>query len=98
VPARTKAERQRNGRLGAWRQWSRTPDRAAHTAPARAASAASLQARFEAEVDPAGELDPVTRAELVEYRRKEYFARLAFASAKARRAKAAKRKAGEGRA
>jgi hypothetical protein len=92
----TREQRRLNGYIGAMRQWSRTPDKAAHTAPARAVAAAKLQARFEAEVDPEGRLDPEVRAELAEYRRKEYFARLALESAKARRAKAARRKAGEG--
>jgi hypothetical protein len=81
--ALTPEQRSQRGRIGAYRQWSRTPDRAAHTAPARAA----FLAKFEAEVDPLGELDPITRAELAAYRRKEYMARLAFASAKARAAR-----------
>jgi hypothetical protein len=79
----TPEQRSQRGRIAAYRQWSRTPDRAAHTAPARAA----FLSRFEREVDPDGTLDPRTRAQLAEYRRKEYFARLALASAKARAAK-----------
>jgi hypothetical protein len=81
----TPEQRAQRGRIGAYRQWSRTPDRAAHTEPARRA----FLAKFEAEVDPDGTLDPAVRAQLAEYRRKEYFARLAFASAKARAAKRA---------
>lgn len=76
-------QKSQRSRIGAYRQWSQTPDRAAHTEPARRA----FLAKFEAEVDPDGTLDPATRAELAAYRRKEYFARLAFASAKARAAK-----------
>jgi hypothetical protein len=79
----TREQKSLRGRIGALRQWSQTPDRAAHTAPARAA----FLSRVEREVDPDGELDPDTRAELAAYRRKEYFTRLAFASAKARAAK-----------
>jgi hypothetical protein len=84
----TPEQRSQRGRIGAYVQWSRTPDRAAHTAPARAA----FLSRFEREVDPEGTLDPVERARLAEYARKAYFARLAFASAKAR----ADKKAGDG--
>jgi hypothetical protein len=79
----TPEQRSQRGRIGAYVQWSRTPDKAAHTAPARAA----FLSRFEAEVDPDGTLDPVERARRAEYARKAYFARLAFASAKARAAK-----------
>ena len=75
--------RSQRGRIGAFVQWSRTPDRAAHTAPARAA----FLSRFEREVDPEGALDPVERARRAEYARKAYFARLALASARARAAK-----------
>jgi hypothetical protein len=83
VPRLTPEQRAQRGRIGAYRQWSQTPDRAAHTEPARRA----FLARFENEVDPDGTLDPATRAELAAYRRKEYFTRLAFASARARAAK-----------
>lgn len=86
--------REQRGYLGAMRQWSRTPDPVAHTAPARAAAEAKLTERFEREVDPDGRFDPATRARLAEYRRKEYFARLALASAKVRRAKSTARRDG----
>jgi hypothetical protein len=75
--------RSMRGRIGAFVQWSRTPDRAAHTAPARAA----FLSRFEREVDPEGALDPVERARRAEYARKAYFARLALASSRARAAR-----------
>ena len=81
----TPEQRSQRGRIGAYVQWSRTPDKAAHPAPARAA----FLSRFEREVGPDGTLDPVERARRAEYARKAYFARLAFASAKARAAKAA---------
>ena len=75
--------RAQRSRIGAYVQWSRTPDRAAHTAPARAA----FLSRFEREVDPDGTLDPAERAQRADYARKAYFARLALASARARAAK-----------
>lgn len=82
----TPEQRSENGFIGAMRQWSQTPDRAAHTAPARAA----FMAKFEREVDPDGIYDSKTRAEMAEYRIKEHFARLAkLKAAKARAAKAA---------
>jgi hypothetical protein len=82
VPLSPEQKSQRS-RIGAYVQRSRTPDKAAHTEPARRA----FLAKFEAEVDPDGTLDPVERAQRAEYARKAYFARLAFASAKARAAK-----------
>lgn len=69
------------GRLAAHRRWARTPDRSGATAPARSA----FEARFEREVDPEGKLPREVRARLAESARKAYFARLAYASAKARR-------------
>jgi hypothetical protein len=68
-------------RIAAHTSWANTPDRTARTAPARRA----LLARFEAQVDPDGVLDPVERAKRAESARKAYFARLALASVKARR-------------
>jgi hypothetical protein len=63
------------GRLGAYSKWANTTDRTAATAPARRA----LEAKFMAEAEG----DPVRAASV----RKAYFARLALASAKARRAR-----------
>ena len=63
------------GRIGAYVKWSRTSDRTAATAPARA----GFLARFEREVDPDGKLDPLTRAQRAESARRAYFARLAYA-------------------
>ena len=82
---------QEAGYLGAMRQWSQTPDPATQTAAAREAFLSKLQAHFEAEVDPDGQYDPQTGARLAEYRRREYFKRLALASAEVRRAKKAGR-------
>jgi hypothetical protein len=61
------------GRIGAHTKWANTEDRSAATAPARRA----FDAKF---LEQAGG-DPVR----AEHLRKAYFARLALASAKARR-------------
>jgi hypothetical protein len=68
--------RQLIGSIGGHESWSRTLDRSARTAPARAA----LEAKFLAEAGG----DPVRAAHF----RKAYFARLALASSKARRKRA----------
>lgn len=67
------SERQQLGRLGAHVSWGNTTNRAARTAPARAA----LEQTF---LDEAGG-DPVRAAHL----KKAHFARLALKSAQARR-------------
>jgi hypothetical protein len=77
----TPAERQQAGRVGAYESWSRTPDRAARTAPARKANLD----RFEYKVDPDNQLSPAERAKRAEFARKAYYTRLALKSAKARR-------------
>lgn len=82
MPSTNPVERRLAASVAAHTKWSRTPDRAAATAPAREA----FQARFIREVDPDGALDPATRDRLVASARKAYFQRLALASAKARRA------------
>ena len=68
-------------KIAAHESWARTPDRAARTAPARAA----LMAKFEAQVDPEGTLSPAERAVRAEHARKAHFARLALKSAQSRR-------------
>jgi hypothetical protein len=70
-----------SGRLGAYSKWANTPDRAAATAPGRAA----FLERFERQVDPDGTLTAEERATRAAYARKAYFARLALKSAQARR-------------
>lgn len=55
------------------------------SAPGRAA----FLARFEADVDPDGRLDPEERRRRAEHARSAYFARLALASVAARRARRA---------
>lgn len=79
--ALTPAERSLRARVGAHASWAKTPDRTARTAPARAA----LMERFEREVDPDGELDPVERGRRAEHARKAYFTKLSLQSAQARR-------------
>jgi hypothetical protein len=51
------------------------------------AARTAFLARFEAEVDPDGALDPEERRRRAEHARRAYFTRLALASAKARRAR-----------
>lgn len=81
MPSRSSSDRSLIAEIGAHESWSRTPDRAARTAPARSA----FLARFEAEVDPDGELDPDERARRAEHAKRAYFRRLALKSAQARR-------------
>jgi hypothetical protein len=68
------------GRIGAYSLHA-THDPKETTKPARAA----FMARFDLEVDPDGILPEVERARRAEMARKAYFAKLALASAKARR-------------
>jgi len=83
------AEASMRGRIAALERWARVADRAAATAPARR----GLDARFEREVDPRGELDPVDRARRADTLRRAYLTRLALASARSRRAAAEARAA-----
>ena len=71
------------GRIGAYRLHA-THDSRETTSAARRA----FLGRFEAEVDPERVLPPAERARRAEMARKAYFARLALASAKARRRRA----------
>ena len=68
-------------RMAAHSSWANTPDPAARTAPARAAS----MARFEDE----SIADPVERARRAAHKRKAYFLSLALKSADSRRRKSA---------
>jgi hypothetical protein len=79
--ASTPTERKLIAQIAAEESWSRTEDRSARTAPARAAA---LE-RFEREVDPEGLLTQAERAKRAEHARKAYFKRLALKSAQARR-------------
>jgi hypothetical protein len=60
--------------------WARTPNRAARTKPGMD----GLLARFEREVDPAGELDPADRRLRAEQMRTAHMRRLAARSARVR--------------
>lgn len=77
---RSPAEISLHGKLAALSRWSRE-DAVAGTAAARKASLD----RFERQVDPDGQLDPVERAKRAERARKAYFTGLALKSAQARR-------------
>lgn len=81
MPADNSRSRALVASIAAHESWANTVDRSARTAPARAA----LLARFEAEVDPDGLLDPAERTRRAEHKRKAYFQRLALKSAEARR-------------
>jgi hypothetical protein len=78
------AEKRLIGQLGAFASWANTEDRAARTAPARAAA----DARFEREVDPENKLLPEVRAKKAEAARKAFYKRMQLASAQARKARA----------
>lgn len=71
--------------VAAHTRWAHTADRQAATAPARSA----FLERFERQVDPNNELDPVERARRAESARKAHFLRMAQKSAEKRRAKKA---------
>lgn len=81
------SDRSRWGSVGAHESWARTEDRSARTAPARQAA---LE-RFERQVDPDGTLPPAERRARAVHARKAHMARLAMASAAARRIKAESR-------
>lgn len=77
----TPEEARARGALGAHVRWSRTVDRVAATAAARAAA---LQ-RFEREVDPDGVLTPEERAVRAKHAKAAHMRRMSMAAAKARR-------------
>ena len=79
----TASERSLRGRIAA-HQLHATHDSAELTKNARAA----FLERFEHEVDPARKLPEAERKRRAEHAKKAYFARLALASAKARRQRA----------
>ncbi len=70
-------------RMGVHKSWANTPDRAARTAPARAAR----QAKFEQQVDPEGRLDPAERAIRAEHARRAHYLAMSIRSAEVRRAR-----------
>ena len=83
-------ERSLRARLAAYAMHAQHDSRET-SAPGRAA----FLARFEADVDPDGRLDPEERRRRAEHARSAYFARLALASVAARRAKRASRTGGD---
>jgi hypothetical protein len=76
----TEKQRSLRARIAAHASWARTGDPAKRTAPAREA----FLKRFEREVDPDGQLDPVERRRRAEHARKAHMQRLALKSAVAR--------------
>jgi hypothetical protein len=70
-----------NKRIAAHVSWSRTPDRAARTRPARD----SFLARFERQVDPDNTLPPEQRRQRAEHARRAYMLQLAKRSVQARK-------------
>lgn len=78
----TASERRLRASIAAHSKWS-TTDPVAGTAKARAA----FLAKFVSDVDPNHELPEAERLRRAEHARSAHFARLALASAKARRAK-----------
>ena len=81
MPAKTQSDRRLVAQIAAHESWANTPDRSARTKAARDA----LLAKFEQQADPDGTLDPAERARRAEHLRKAHYARLALASAQARR-------------
>jgi hypothetical protein len=79
----TPEQRSLRARIAAHEKWAQTSDPTAATDAARRAFAD----RFTREVDPNNELPPAERERRAAHARKAYYTRLAFASAKARRAK-----------
>jgi hypothetical protein len=79
----TRAERRMRGTMAVETSWANTSDRSARTAPGRKAA----WEKFEKQVDPEGILEPAERARRAEHARKAHFTRLAYLSARARRAK-----------
>lgn len=80
----TPTEATLRGRIGSFRLHALYDSRET-TAAAREASKTALDRRLLAEVDPDEALDPAERDRRLGYARKAHFARLALASAKARR-------------
>lgn len=79
----TPEQRSLRARIAALARWSRE-DPIANALRGQA----GLLARFEREVDPNNELHPAERLRRAEARRREHMARLAYASSRARAARA----------
>lgn len=87
------SEARLRAQVAAHQSWANTGDRSARTSTGRAA----FLARFEAQVDPDGLLDPEDRALRAESARRAYFASLALKSAQTRRRRRAESAEGKGR-
>lgn len=81
----TPQERSLRARAAAHQSWAQTDDPSKRTQPARDA----MLARFEREVDPAGELSDAERRRRAEHARQAHMQRLSLKAAKARRLRAA---------
>ena len=88
----TPTERRLRAQLASYESWAQTPDRSARTAKGRAAN----MARFAKLVDPDETMPPDARAKAAEAARRAHYARMALASAKARRARSVTRSQGDG--
>jgi len=77
------AKRRAAAKVAAHTRWAHEDDRRAATQAARD----GLQRRFEDEVDPHRQLDPVERARRVESAKRAHFTRLARMSAESRAAR-----------
>ncbi|MFK5687959.1 hypothetical protein ACI3GN_15425, partial [Lactiplantibacillus plantarum] len=83
------AERALIARIASHTSWANTPDRAARTERARAAS----RDRFLRQVDPDGVLAPAERERRAEAARQAFYLQMSRKSAAARRRRAAERAA-----
>jgi len=79
----TPEQKSLRARIAVNTMWSKTRDRTARTATARAASPGSLS-YWERRVDPDCEMDEATRVKAAENARTAHFQRMAYRSAKAR--------------
>jgi hypothetical protein len=79
-------DRQVNGRIGALESWSRTTDRPARTAKARAASPSQV-AYWLTRVDPDAVMSDADRLKAAKNAQRAHMLRLAKASAEARKKK-----------
>jgi len=83
----TPAERALAGRLGAYKSWANTPDRAKRTAPGRRAADAKFDQMV---IDNHGELPPEEHAKCAAAYRSAYYAELTLKSIRARKKAAGK--------
>lgn len=84
--AASRTERSLAAKVAVHQSWANTEDRSRRTAPARAASPASIE-YFERQLDPDGTMPADERRQRAEHLRSAHFARLAAKSAKAAKAR-----------